>query len=104
MLLSEQKDTISGKSFFDPIFSPPSSFNTVEGPSILPENDNFSELECGFDFAIDFSPNEIRASTPKHEDSISPDSSPLIPSITSEQTSKDGVVLRIDNVPWASFR
>jgi len=100
----EQNDTMSGKSFFDPIFSSPGSSNAVEGPSILPENDNFSDLECGFDFAIDFSPNEIRASTPKLEDGISPDSSPMIPGITSEQTPKDGVVLRIDNVPWASFR
>lgn len=96
---------MSGKSFFDPIFSSPSSSNTAEQPNILPENENdsFSDLESGFDFAIDFSPNEIRASTPKLENSIGPNSSPLLPRIPCEQISKDNVVLRIDNVPWAGF-
>ncbi|KAF5350962.1 hypothetical protein D9756_008235 [Leucocoprinus leucothites] len=98
---TERKDTMTGKSFFDPIFSSPSSSNTAEVPSILPENDSFGDLESGFDFGIDFSPNEIRASTPKLDNSITPDSSGLLSSVTSQQVSKDGrVVLRIDNVPW----
>jgi hypothetical protein len=95
----DRKDTMTGESFFDPIFSSPSSSNTAEGPGILPENDSFGDLESSFEFGIDFSLNEFRASTPKLENSMSPDNSALLPG-AAQPNSKDGVVLRIDNVPW----
>ncbi|KAF9447674.1 hypothetical protein P691DRAFT_760555 [Macrolepiota fuliginosa MF-IS2] len=96
-----QKDSTKGKSFFDPIFSSPSSSSTIEGNNTSVENDSFGDLDTGFDFGIDFSPHEIRASTPKLENSMSFDMSTQPSGNAHQVPSKDStVVLRIDNVPW----
>lgn len=63
-----------------------------------PDINGFGDIDSGFDFLVDFSPNEIRASTPKLEDSTSFDNGAHI---SGGVTLKNAfVVLRIDNVPW----
>jgi hypothetical protein len=93
-----RKEPLKGTSFFDPILSSPGSSDTADGINTPPDNDGFGNIDSGFDFAIEFSPNEFRASTPKLEDSTSFDNGSHLPG---EMTLKSGfVVLRIDNVPW----
>lgn len=95
-----QKDGMKGASF-DPSFSSPPSSDVVASSAVHAEGDSFGDLEAGFDFGIDFSPNEIRASTPKPENGASFDINAHPSENMYQQVSKDSVVvLRIDNVPW----
>ncbi|XP_006463671.1 hypothetical protein AGABI2DRAFT_225554 [Agaricus bisporus var. bisporus H97] len=93
-----RRESLKGTSFFDPILSSPSSTDTADGINTPSDNDGFGDIDSGFDFGIEFSPNEIRASTPKLENSTSFENNSHS---SGKVTSKNGfVVLRVDNVPW----